>query len=103
MRAEYWFVTRRGEFKRRGYEVTDPSLERTRTTLGVMVSSIDDGVFPPHPDANKSTSPWVSCAVCDPDGLGTVELRSQWERKRHDPAMARYAQLAEPLDDGVPA
>jgi hypothetical protein len=27
-----------------------------------------------------------------------TELRSAWERKRQDPALARYAQLAEPID-----
>ena len=41
--------------------------------------------------------------MCDPDGLGTVELRQHWERKRHDPAMARYADLAEPADHGAEA
>jgi hypothetical protein len=33
--------------------------------------------------------------------LGTVELRAAWERKRHDPALAPYAQLAEPLDEDL--
>jgi ATP-dependent helicase/nuclease subunit B len=97
VRAEYWFVTRRGEFKRKGYDVTDDVLVRTRATLGVIVSGIEAGRFPPHPEAMKSTALWVSCPVCDPDGLGTVELRQQWERKRHDPAMAPYAELAEPV------
>jgi len=96
VRAEYWFVTRKGEFKRKGYAVTDDVLTRTRATLGVIVNGIEAGQFPPHPEGLSSTAPWVSCHVCDPDGLGTVELRQQWQRKRHDPAMASYAQLAEP-------
>ena len=55
-------------------------------------------MFPPHPPA-LSTFFRIECHVCDPDGLGTAELRKQWDRKRHDPALARYADLAEPLDD----
>lgn len=105
VRAEYWFVTRRGEFKRTGYAITPEVLAHTQATLGVIVSGIERGMFPPHPDTMRSTALWVTCAVCDPDGLGTVELRQQWEHKRHDPAMAPYADLAEPLEDaaGVPA
>jgi len=41
----------------------------------------------------------VECHACDPDGLGTAELRHQWEHKRADPLLAPYAALAEP-DDG---
>ena len=29
----------------------------------------------------------IDCQACDPDGLGTAELRKQWDRKRHDPAL----------------
>lgn len=106
VRAEYWFVTSRGEFKRKGYDVTDAVLARTQATLGEIVAGIEGGVFPPHPEAMKSTAIFINCHVCDPDGLGTVELRQHWERKRHDPAMSRYAELAEPLEpepDEVPA
>ena len=55
-------------------------------------------MFASHPTA-VSSSPWVECAACDPDGLGVTELRRAWERKRADPALAPYAELAEPLDD----
>jgi len=98
VRAEYWFPTTRGSFARHGYDVTDDVLAQTQATLGVIVDGIEAGVFPPHPDGN-ATSFYVSCHVCDPDDLGTVELRTHWERKRADPAMAAYAALAEPLHD----
>ncbi len=42
----------------------------------------------PHGPTDQSTSPWV-CPACDPDGLGSVDLRHAWERKRHDPASPR--------------
>jgi ATP-dependent helicase/nuclease subunit B len=101
VRAAYWFVTTKGEFKRIGYDVTDAVLELTSATVATIVEGIERGVFPPHPAATASTANVfrIECDVCDPDGLGTVELRGHWSRKRHDPAMATYAQLAEPLQD----
>jgi ATP-dependent helicase/nuclease subunit B len=97
VRAEYWFVTDRGDFQRTGYTVTDAVLQRATETIAEIVRGIEAGVFPARPAAGQSTAIFIDCHVCDPDGLGTVELRQQWERKRHDPALARYAELAEPL------
>jgi hypothetical protein len=97
VRAEYWFVTSRGEFKRAGYEITPEVLEEATHVLGEIVTGIEDGVFAPRPSA-LSTYFWIECHACNPDGLGTAELRKQWERKRSDPALARYADLAEPIE-----
>ena len=96
--AEYWFVTSKGGFARCGYDITDEVLERTIEVLDVIVRGVDDGVFPPHPP-ELSTFFRIACQVCDPDGLGTAELRKQWDRKRHDPALREYAELAEPLEE----
>jgi hypothetical protein len=35
--------------------------------------------------------------------MGVAELRRQWERKRHDPAVAPYAELVEPTEPTEPA
>jgi hypothetical protein len=99
VRAEYWFVTTKGEFKRVGYDITDDVLERTTEVLGQIVHGIESGVFAPHP-AELSTYHRIDCHACNPDGLGTAELRKQWERKRHDPGLVGYAELAEPSDAG---
>jgi hypothetical protein len=96
--AEYWFVNARADFKRIGYRVTDDVLERVCGTLDTIVAGIEAGVFASHP-TQVSSSPWVECAACDPDGLGVTELRRAWDRKRSSPELAPYAQLAEPLDD----
>jgi hypothetical protein len=98
VRADYWFVSGRAGFARAGYEITDEVLERTVEVLDVIVRGIEDGLFPPHPP-ELSTFFRISCHVCNPDRLGTAELRKQWERKRSDPVLARYADLAEPLDE----
>jgi ATP-dependent helicase/nuclease subunit B len=93
VQSEYWFVSTRGRFERKGYPVTAPVLARVCTTLATVVQGVEAGVFPNYPTANRSTFPWVECEYCDPDHLGVTELRRRWERKRSDPALAPYADL----------
>ena len=99
VRSEYWFVSERGGFVRRGYPVDDAVVERVTGTLGTIVDGIEAGRFPSHPI--ESWGPFVICPWCDPDGLGVSELRRGWERMRHDPGVAPYADLVEPLDEAV--
>ncbi|HEY8526859.1 MAG TPA: PD-(D/E)XK nuclease family protein [Acidimicrobiales bacterium] len=100
VRAEYWFVSDREGFARKGYAVDDAVLERVGTTLTTIVTGIENGVFPARPE--DTGVPWVTCEYCDPDGLGVTDLRRAWERKRDDPLVAPYAQLAEPRPDDEP-
>jgi hypothetical protein len=95
--AEYWFVSGKGNFKRVGYPVTPAILERVGRTLATIVGGIEAGVFPNHPSTAVSTTPFIECRYCDPDGMGVTELRRQWDRKRDDPLLASFAELAEPL------
>ncbi|MDQ2724402.1 MAG: PD-(D/E)XK nuclease family protein, partial [Actinomycetota bacterium] len=95
VRSEYWFATRRGRFKTFGYQVTPEAMGATAQTLGLIVSGIEAGTFPNHPTAS-STNIRKECPYCDPDGLGVVELRRQWERKAADPTLAGYVGLVEP-------
>jgi len=98
VRSDYWFVSANGRFATTGYWITDAVLAKVGSTLGTIVSGIEAGSFASHP-TQVSSSPFVQCAACDPDGLGVTELRRAWERKRFDPALTPYAQLAEPLDE----
>lgn len=95
VRAEYWFVSTRGRFERIGYAVTPEVLDHVGATVGAMVEGIEAGVFPHHPTAS-STTPWVECAFCDPDDMGVTELRRQCERKKADPDMDAFVDLADP-------
>jgi RecB family exonuclease len=98
VRAEYWFVSTRGRFERVGYAVTPEVLEHVGATVGAMVEGIEAGVFPHHPTAS-STTPWVECPFCDPDNMGVAELRRQYERKKADPDMDAFVDLADPAAD----
>ena len=97
--AEYWFTSSRGRFKRIGYEVTPGVLYRVGESLAVIVEGIEAGVFPAYPRAT-STTPWVVCPYCDPDGLGVADLQRSWRRKAGAPALAGFRDLAEPPDPG---
>lgn len=93
--AEYWFVTDGKPLETKGYAVTDAVLSHVGTTLATIVDGIEHGVFPARPTASSS-DPFIRCRYCDPDGLGVTDRRREWERKRLDPAVAAYAELAEP-------
>jgi ATP-dependent helicase/nuclease subunit B len=98
VRAEYWFVSARGQFKRIGYSVTPAVLAHIGETLQSMVNGIEAGVFPTHPTA-QSTSIRVECPYCDPDGMGVAELRRQYEHKQADEAMDAFVNFVQPLED----
>jgi RecB family exonuclease len=101
VRAEYWFVSARGRFEHIGYWVTPAVLAHVGETLGTIVNGIEAGLFPHHPTAS-STTPWVECPFCDPDGMGVAELRRHFERKQADPAMATFVDFAHPLEEPGP-
>jgi ATP-dependent helicase/nuclease subunit B len=91
--ASYWFV-RKDRGKRIPVPLT-PIVEQTYAhALGVIVSSIAAGMFPPRPPDQPDYG-YVKCAYCNPDGVGYGEARPRWERKRLDPALAAYVGLVE--------
>ena len=98
--AAYWFTSAKGDFQRIGYPVDDAVLASVGQAVAVIVDSVAAGVFPARPSAEPPWG-WVQCWYCEPDGLGTGELRRAWERKRLDPALTAYVGLCEPasLDD----
>lgn len=93
--AYYWFTSAKGGFKKIGYPVTPEIADGVCGAVDTIVSSIAAGVFPARP-SEKPAFTWVDCWFCTPDGLGAADRRREWERKRRDPALARYVALAEP-------
>lgn len=96
--SRYWFTSSKGDFKRLGYPVTDHVTALVGQAMSTIVTGIERGVFPPHPQPH-TTSPFPDCSHCDPDNLGTTELLRHWERKLDDPAIAAYVTLVAPATD----
>ena len=94
--AAYWFITeRRGEWAWIGLDVDQRVMDRFDEVVETIIGGIEGGVFPPRP-RERDNPAFIECPYCDPDGLGTAELRTQWMRKRQAPELADYLELAEP-------
>ena len=95
VRADYWFVSAKGGFRARGYEVTGEVRDRVLETVGAVADGIAAGLFPLHPEPPQ-WRPFVPCRFCDPDGLGTRDRYNDWIRKLTDPDLRPYLAVAEP-------
>jgi hypothetical protein len=91
----YWFITEKGKFDRIGYPFTAAVQAEVGRAVGEIVDGISSGIFPGRPPVDPAYL-WVDCWYCAPDGLSTAEARRDWERKRSDPRLFPYVQLAEP-------
>jgi hypothetical protein len=65
--------------------------------LATIADGIAGGLFPANPPEDAYGG-WVACAYCDPDGLGAKDRRAAWARKKLDPLLRPYVDLAEPAD-----
>ena len=88
VRAEYSFFER-GDFKRIGYTLDDRIWAQVGQDLALVVDGIESGFFPARAEP-PAWRPFVDCEYCEPDGLGTAVRWAEWERKRHDPRLARW-------------
>ncbi len=86
--AEYGMLEA-GRYRRHGVAFTDEVWATVRHDLGEVVAGIESGWFPPTPE-RPGFRIWVPCDYCEPDGLGTAEQWARWERKQHDPRLARW-------------
>ena len=90
----YWFVSTKGQFSDVGY-ATNAARRQVLKAVNAIVDGVGDGLFPLHPD-EPVWRPWVPCDYCDPDGMGTRDQWRDFQRKRDDPALARYLDLVDP-------
>jgi hypothetical protein len=97
--AAYWFVGR-GNNKRIGYPVDAGVDEGFEHVVRTIVDNIEAGVFVAVPPSPGPRGPFVVCAYCDPDGLGTTDRWREWERVYNAPELDTYRALIDP-DAGV--
>ena len=98
VRAAYWFATAKGGFKQvpsQHFDLGDPQiLERFRQGISTISDGIRAGAFPANPgppDRNKN----ANCTYCDFDAICPSRRADLWDRKKQDPLLSRYLELAE--------
>ena len=98
VRAAYWFATTKGGFKwlpSQHFDLGDPqTLERFRQGVSTISDGIRAGAFPANPgppDRNKN----ANCTYCDFDAICPSRRADLWDRKKQDPLVSRYLELAE--------
>ncbi|MGQ0826684.1 MAG: PD-(D/E)XK nuclease family protein [Actinomycetota bacterium] len=89
--AYYWFVGK-GDDTWIGYEVDADVDTAFDAALRAIIDGIEVGCFPAHPTP-PGPRPFVDCAYCDPDAVGTGDRWREWERKRAALDMAPYRAL----------
>ncbi|MCY4272052.1 MAG: PD-(D/E)XK nuclease family protein [bacterium] len=100
VRAQYWFVTGRQDFKAYGYALGEGALNRFRDVVDTIVSGIGAGVFCDRPQPGNTEGPYSQyCDFCNADRLGTGDCRRKWERMERQSELADYRNLAEPPED----
>ena len=101
--AAYWFSTHRGRFQfapSAHFNMADePVAERFREGVAGIVGGINGGIFPANPGPPARYGP-SNCQYCDFDAICPTRRADLWERKKSDPALAGYLQLAEPDGEG---
>ena len=97
--AAYWFSTNRGGFRfapAAHFNIMDESIaKRFREGVAGIVDGINAGLFPANPGPPVRYVP-SNCQYCDFDAVCPTRRAELWERKKSDPVLAGYLELAEP-------
>ncbi len=101
--AAYWFSTNRGRFQfapSAHFNMADEAVAaRFREGIAGIVGGINGGIFPANPGPPARYGP-SNCQYCDFDAICPTRRADLWERKKSDPVLAGYLQLAEPDGEG---
>jgi RecB family exonuclease len=96
VKALYWFVSRRADFKQVEYEDSSVNRDRFAATLAAVLAGVRAGSFPAVPgDEEDFRGGFTNCRFCDFDRLCSrrrdYELQAKWE----DEALRPWRRVAE--------
>ena len=98
VRAQYWFPTSRGGFKllpEEPFNLDDPdTFDRFNRGVSVISQGIRSGLFPANPGPYERFN-YANCSYCDFDPICPSRRAEVWDRKKADPSLASYLDLAE--------
>ncbi|MEX0785540.1 MAG: PD-(D/E)XK nuclease family protein, partial [Dehalococcoidia bacterium] len=92
--AYYWFV-RPQQYERHGYAVEPAQLDEFGRALNVIVSGMENGLFPARPGKQSSGERFDNCGICPYDRLCSSDRARVWSRKRFVHDLRDYVELAE--------
>jgi ATP-dependent helicase/DNAse subunit B len=93
--AAYWFVTTRGRFALMPSQpvALEDVMGPFRQAVSTITSGIQAGLFPANPGA-AARGGFENCTYCDFNSLCPSRREVSWERKKRDPRLAGYLELA---------
>jgi ATP-dependent helicase/DNAse subunit B len=95
--ACYWFVTARGGFERRVVPLTQVE-DRFLGVVESIATGIRQGLFPANPGPPGWEERPRNCQFCDFDRICPANRDVLWDRKRGNPELASYVNLAGAAD-----
>ena len=105
VRAYYWYIRASGTDALEGIDLDDATRATFADRVSTIVDGIGDGVFPAFPDKprqdGRGRDTWENCCYCAFDRVCAPARDDDWTRKRVDPAVARFRDLADPPDDAA--
>jgi hypothetical protein len=83
-----------------GIELDDATRAEFVDKVSTIVDGIGAGIFPAFPDKprqdGRGRETWVNCCYCAYDRVCAPARDDDWTRKRDDPVVARFRELADP-------
>jgi ATP-dependent helicase/nuclease subunit B len=105
VRAYYWYIRASGTDALEGIDLDDATRAMFADRVSTIVDGIGAGVFPAFPDKprqdGRGRDTWENCCYCAFDRVCAPARDDDWTRKRVDPAVARFRDLADPPDDAA--
>lgn len=95
VRADYWCVTEKGEFKRFGFEVGTQELDQLAEVVDTLTDALDSAQFPANPGAPHRAREG-QCTYCPYDSVCPRDRLAAWDVVKRDPRLSRLTALVEP-------
>ena len=103
--AYYWSTREFDMGALAGIKLDEPTLDQFTDNVSTIVEGIGAGVFPAFPDKprqdGRGRETWENCCYCAFDRVCAPARDDDWTRKRADPVVARFRQLADPPPDAA--
>jgi ATP-dependent helicase/nuclease subunit B len=94
--ALYWFISRKGEFRRVNYAPTRQNQERFEQTVAAILDGVAAGSFPAVPgDEDEFYGTWGNCRYCDFQRICSRRREEDFRLKMDSEAVRPWAQVGE--------